>query len=83
MIGAGGVRYVVKDYENDHDNIDYSSDSFFAWEPGINLILNVNKNFRIGAGATYLYVNGVEYDSLSNSDLSGLSAQVFLKFGIF
>ena len=83
MIGAGGVRYAVIDYEDDHDDIDYSDDSFFVLEPGINLILNVNKNFRIGAGVTYRYVNGVEYEGLSNSDLNGVSAQVLLKFGVF
>ncbi|MFC1614092.1 hypothetical protein ACFL5K_02225 [Gemmatimonadota bacterium] len=83
MIGAGGVRYAVKDYEDNHDDIDYSNDGFFVLEPGINLILNVYKNFRIGAGTTYRYVNGVEYESLSNSDLSGVSVKVLLKFGVF
>ena len=83
MIGAGGVRYAVKDHKKDHDEVNYDDDVFFVLDPGINLILNVSKNFRIGAGATYRYVNGVEYENLSNSDLSGVSAQVFLKFGIF
>jgi len=83
MIGAGSVRYDVKNYQDDHDNVNYNDAAFFVLEPGINLILNVSKNFRIGAGATYRYVSGVEYESLSNSDLSGVSAQIFLKFGVF
>jgi hypothetical protein len=83
MIGAGGVRYAVKKPDEEHSDVNYDDDAFFVVEPGINLILNVTKNFRIGAGATYRYVNGVEYESLSNSDLSGVSAQVFLKFGAF
>ncbi|NQT24025.1 hypothetical protein HQ585_01585 [candidate division KSB1 bacterium] len=83
MIGAGGVRYDVEDYQDDHDDVDYDEDDFFILEPGVNVILNVSTNFRIGAGATYRYVNGVEYDILSDSDLSGLSGQIFLMFGDF
>ena len=83
MIGAGGVRYAVIDYKDAHSDFDHSDDGFFVLEPGIDLILNVHKNFRIGAGITYRYVNGVEYESLSNSDLSGVSARVVLKFGVF
>jgi hypothetical protein len=83
MIGAGGVRYDVKDYKYDHDKPDYSEDAFFVLEPGANLILNVSKNFRIGAGVSYRYVNGVDYKTLTDSDLSGVSAKVFMKFGTF
>ncbi|MDH3650230.1 MAG: hypothetical protein OEQ53_11135, partial [Saprospiraceae bacterium] len=83
MIGAGGVRYAVMDYQKDHSDIDYSDDGFFVLEPGIDLVLNVNKRFRIGVGTSYRFVNGVDYESLSNSDLNGLSAQVILKFGVF
>lgn len=83
MIGGGGVGYAVKDYTEDYDDINYFDDGFFVFEPGINLILNVTKYFRISAGAAYRYVNGVEYENLSNSDLSGASAQILLKFGVF
>jgi len=84
MIGAGGVRHAVKDYTQDHDDIDYSSDdAFFVLEPGINLVLNITKYFRLSAGAEYRYVNGVEYEDLSDSDLSGVSVQILFKFGVF
>jgi hypothetical protein len=83
MIGAGGVRYSVIDYQEAHDDVDWSDDGFFAFEPGIGIDLHVHKNFRIGAGATYRIVNGVNYADLTNSDLSGLSAEITLKFGAF
>jgi hypothetical protein len=83
IIGAGSVRYDVKKYEDDHDDVNYNDAAFFVLEPGINLLLNVSTNFRIGAGATYRYVSGVEYENLSNSDLSGVSAQILFKFGVF
>ena len=84
MIGAGGVCYAEKDYSNDYEKeVDYNSSSFFVLEPGINLDINVSSYFRIGAGVTYRYVSGVEYENLSNSDLSGVSAQILFKFGVF
>ena len=84
MIGAGGVRYAEKDYSNDYeDEVDYNSSSFFVLEPGINMVLNISSYFRIGAGITYRYVNGVEYENLTNADLSGVSGEIVFKFGSF
>ena len=97
MIGVGGVYNDVKVYKYDHDPIDYTGDACFVLEPGINLILNVTKNFRIGVGVTYRYVSGIDYDpgapyrtiigddyeNIFDSDLSGASAQMVIKFGVF
>jgi hypothetical protein len=97
MIGAGGVHNDVKDYMKCHDRIEYTGDACFVLEPGLNLMLNVAKNFRIGVGAYYRYVywiaydagapyrtvNGDDYENISDSDLSGVSAQIILKFGKF
>ena len=84
MIGAGGVRYAEKDYSNDYEGeVDYNSSSFFVLEPGINLDLNVSSYFRIGAGVTYRYVSGVEYENLTNADLSGVTGEIVFKFGSF
>jgi len=83
MIGGGGVKYAVIDYQESHTDIDYSEDSFFVFEPGVDLILNVNHYFRIGVGATYRVVSGVNYGTLSNSDFSGVAGHLVLKFGSF
>ena len=85
MIGAGGVRYSVVDYQDPYDEgaVDWSDDGFFVIEPGIGLDLHVHKNFRVGANVTYRVVNGVEYANLTNADLRGLSAEFTLKFGAF
>ena len=84
MIGAGGVSYAEKDYSNDYeDEVDYNSSSFFVLEPGIYMVLNISSYFRIGAGITYRYVNGVEYKNLTNADLSGVSGEIVFKFGSF
>jgi len=83
MIGAGGVKFAAIDYKEEYEEIDYSDDGFFVLEPGANVIINVSNNFRIGLGVTYRYINGVDYADLSDSDLSGVSAQILLKFGDF
>jgi len=85
MIGAGGVRYSVIDYQDPYDEgaVDWSDDGFFVFEPGIGLDLHVHKNFRVGANVTYRLVNGVDYSDLTNGDLNGLSAEFTLKFGVF
>lgn len=83
MIGGGDVRYSIINYQNPQPEINYSGDGFFVMEPGIDLILNINKNFRLGAGVAYRLVSGVEYESLSNSDLNGVSAEILIKFGVF
>ena len=83
MIGAGGVRYAVKDHNEDHDEVNYDDDGFFVLEPGLDIVLNVNKFFRVGIGATYRYVSGVDYANLADSDLGGISGHIVLKFGSF
>jgi len=83
MIGGGGVRYAIIDYNDPHPDIDYSEDGVFVMEPGADLILNIAKNFRLGIGVSYRIVSGVSYADLSNSDLNGFSGRIILKFGAF
>ncbi len=83
MIGAGGVKYALIDYTQGDEEFSYTEDAFFVLEPGVNLELNIHRNFRLSAGVAYRYVNGVDYEDLSDSDLSGVSGQILLKFGVF
>jgi hypothetical protein len=99
LIGGGGVNYRKHwedmngrcDYDDDDDifcNDDskpdfISNDNFFVIEPGVDLELNVAKFMRITFGVSYRIVNGLQGKDLKNSDLSGVSANVMLKFGKF
>lgn len=97
MIGIGGVYNDVGNEVNNHDPIEYTGDACIVLEPGVNLMLNVTPQVRVGLGATYRYVNGIEYDpgapyrivngddyeNISDADVSGLTAQLVLKFGAF
>lgn len=79
LFGGGGIDYRLKDAEQSHD----SSDGIFVAEPGVNIMLNVTPFFRIGAGASYRYVTGVDDAALTSEDLSGISGQIIFKFGSF
>ena len=97
MVGFGGVYNDVGDYSRPHDPIDFTGDACFVFEPGLKINMNITDFFRIGAGLTYLFVNGVAYDpgypyreliggeykNISDSDLSGISGQFTLEFGAF
>jgi hypothetical protein len=85
LIGAGGVNYRDRDWDDwDWENNWYDeADEFFVAEPGVDLMLNVSKIFRVGVGVSYRYVNGIDIRGLSDSDMSGLSATFTLKFGKF
>ncbi len=90
LIGAGGVTHRTYHYENffDHDGSDVqqygSKDAVFVTEPAINVELNVTEWFRIAAGGSYRFVNGVnEVRGVSDGDLSGPSGTLALKFGGF
>lgn len=85
LIGAGAVRYGERPFsDQSYDYIDEPEpDVFFVVEPGVNLELNVTTFFRLNVGASYRSVSGVHLVGLSNSDLSGVSVNVGLKFGKF
>ncbi len=79
LIGAGGADYseAVQNLE------DQNGDTFFVIEPGISAFLNVASFFRIGAGVSYRFINGINLDGVSDSDVSGTSAVLTFKFGSF
>jgi hypothetical protein len=79
LIGAGGVNYRDRNF-----SINFRQwDTFFVAEPEVNLMLNVTKHFRVGLGASYRYIDGVDLNGLRDSDLSGASASMIFKFGKF
>jgi hypothetical protein len=80
LIGGGSVEYRERDHPFEEV---YASDGFFVAEPGVSFELNVTKCFRVSLGTSYCYINGVDLEGMSNSDLRGLSANLTLKFGKF
>lgn len=76
LIGGGGLRYRTRYYDNWHD-------ALFVFEPGMEMVLNVTKHFRIGLGGSYRFVSDVDLEGLNNKAMSGPSASVIFKFGKF
>ncbi|MCU0330405.1 MAG: hypothetical protein MUC47_05435 [Candidatus Kapabacteria bacterium] len=92
LIGAGAVstntrarRFEDGEWDWDHSTI--SSDVFFVIEPQVNIEVNLTEWFRVAAGASYRFVNGVDTrvgtTTIGNSDLSGLSGVLTFKFGLY
>ena len=84
LIGGGGLDYSYRSpdrYYNNHRQ--WYDDAFFVFEPGANAEMNVTSFFRFVLGASYRLVAGVETSGLDDSDLSGPSANITLKFGKF
>lgn len=78
LIGGGTVRFRDSDVE-----LDKTSDSYFVFQPGANVHLNVTNWFRISGGVFYRYAGGVNLEGTGNSDLSGFSTIFGLRFGKF
>lgn len=91
LIGAGGSSLGAETYVNQGNS--YSEDwatydfvestGFFVLEPGLYLELNMTRFFRLSVGGTYRYIGGANLKRLSNTDLSGYTVNLALKFGGF
>ncbi|UCB52819.1 MAG: hypothetical protein JSV10_01640 [Candidatus Zixiibacteriota bacterium] len=79
LVGGGDVKYEKHVFYLDGSE----RDQFFITEPGMNVIFNVTKFFRIGIGGSYRFTGDVELRGLSNSDMDGFSANLTLKVGKF
>jgi len=96
LIGAGIFQYEdTEEYgfysPRDRHHFSYyrgydygmSKDTFYVFEPGVDLMLNVHKNVRIGVGATYRYVKGFDYHLSGDYNLNGYTAQAMVNIGKF
>jgi hypothetical protein len=82
LLGAGSMNYSDERWNWDMDH-DMGSDSFFVAEPGMDLVLNIHRNVRLGLGASYRYISGVDLRGLTDNDIRGVSGSAVLKLGKF
>jgi hypothetical protein len=75
LIGAGGISAAHAADDND--------DAFFVAEPALGVELNAASFLRLGVGASYRWVAGVELDGLRDEDLSGLTGELSVRLGRF
>ncbi len=81
LVGAGGITFDSNNEDSGNNN--RQGDTFFVTEPEVNLFVNVTRFFRIGIGASYRYVYGINSEEISDSDFRGPAAQVMFAFGWF
>ncbi|MFY0687692.1 MAG: hypothetical protein JXQ90_11035 [Cyclobacteriaceae bacterium] len=86
LFGAGAL-YVTDNnffegYDSDSDFIIESS-SYLVVEPTAQIEVNITKSFRIGAGVSYRYLEGLELKNLNNGNLNDYSISLSVRFGRF
>lgn len=79
LIGGGGLRAGV----HQQNTMGHDMDVFFVAEPVLTLYLNVVKYFRVGFGAGYRFVSGVDTEGLRDSEIRGVFAVLSLQIGLF
>ena len=87
MIGGGGLvlnENTWHDYNWDYDYYEpYDWDSYFVFEPGIEIELNVVRFFRVAFGANYRFTSNMHMAYVPKDMMNGFGANMTLKFGKF
>ncbi len=78
LFGTGKVRY-----RDNEDLFTRTSSDYFVIQPGANVHLNVTSWFRVNGGLFYRFVIDSDLPGTGDSDLSGFSALLGLRFGWF
>ena len=87
LIASGSTKDYERPKSSAFDNLlNITGASFYLFEPGINLELNVRKTTQFVVGISYRYVTGLDEDSkhvsltnVTNKDMSGLNISVGVK----
>ena len=82
LVGAGGLSWQDKN-PNLHADLNSENDTFFIFEPGVNVTMNVTSYFRISGGVSYRFISGTQSSAASNADLSGPTGVLTFHFGKF
>ncbi|SIR17674.1 hypothetical protein [Maribacter ulvicola] len=88
MFGAGAVGYIEDDTyrENDSfgDNLTKDEvDAIFVSEAGISALFNISRYLQLEAGVKYLYSSKIDLPPTRITRISGFSAGLGIKVGIF
>lgn len=87
IIGGGGFvlnDHTWHDYSYEYDYYEpYDWDSFFVFEPGVEVELNVVKYFRVAFGASYRLTSNLHISEVPKDMMNGFNGEMTLKFGWF
>lgn len=86
LIGAGNID-VSDDNFFDQSFADteltVENSAFFVVEPGLQLEFNITRFLRIGGGLTYRWIQGLDLENLTESDLTGYAGVLSVRLGRF
>lgn len=77
------IGYGEVEMDNENGSAGLGEAGFFQIEPSAMLEVNLNKYVRFNAGAGYRVIGQMDYRNFNQSDISGLTGYVGLKFGLF
>jgi hypothetical protein len=77
------VGYGEVQMDNENGDAGLGEANFFQIEPSALLEVNLHKYVRFNIGAGYRFVGQMKYRNFNQSDISGLTGYVGLKFGLF
>ena len=85
LIGFGkvSVNYAKIDNTNNDFNDFHGGDIFFVAEPSFGLMANVSSFLRFDLGVSYRFASGVDDQSITFKDVSGISGVLALRLGNF
>lgn len=77
------VGYGEVQMDNENGDAGLGEANFFLIEPSALLEVNLHKNVRFNLGAGYRIIGEMNYRNFNQSDISGLTAYIGLKIGLF
>ncbi|KYP13853.1 hypothetical protein [Flavihumibacter sp. CACIAM 22H1] len=84
VTGAGFIlQYDRRDYDHWDEYDGQNPNFFFVMEPGAQVELNLTNWMRFSPGVSYRRAFGSDSKGLTDSDLSGVAANITFKFGRF
>jgi len=87
ILGAGHMEITDPDYYSEEYDTNFEQtiekSGFLVLEPGMQLELNLSKNFRLGLGATYRLTRGLSLVNLTDNQMSGFMGMVSFQIGKF
>lgn len=77
------IGYGEVEMDNEIGDAGLGEANFFQIEPSVFLEVNLHEYVRFNLGGGYRFVGSMAYRNLNQSDISGLTAYIGLKFGLF
>ena len=83
LFGVGRASYNNLSEYNEGSSDHHAGDSFFVIEPKAAVELNLTNYIRLEVGISYRLSTGLEYNYISNKDISGLNGNISINIWSF